>query len=95
MWIEKNVVPLDYQISEYKIMTFMKRGFTNLLHHFVEEVSNFVEIASKTITKHKIKKRALLGMFLLVFMDYLINGIDITKLKMLFSIVQICCWLEI
>ena len=34
----------------------MKRGFTNLLHHSLEQVSNFIEITSKTITKQMIKK---------------------------------------
>jgi len=42
----------------------MKRGFTNLLQHSLEQVSNFIEITSNTITKHKIKKRVLLGIFL-------------------------------
>jgi len=39
-----------------KMWAFMKRGFTNLLHHSLEQVSNFIEITSKTITNQMIKK---------------------------------------
>ena len=45
----------------------MKRGFTNLLQHSLEQVSNFIEITNKTITKQMIKKTFFLGIFLHVF----------------------------
>ncbi|MCC7050897.1 MAG: transposase, partial [Bacteroidia bacterium] len=42
-----------------KIWAFMKRGFTNLVHHSLEQVSNFIEITSRTITNQMIKKNVL------------------------------------